>query len=153
MTHTLSIDRTVATTTSINVPRIDPTTLSLISTMRDAASGVVESWYSLPSGDPLYPSTVVVRVAANPKDKSGTKRCLIALNTFARDEDSVTGDVVLKPISASISLVLPSISLELGDLAVLVGNIYGLTCKTVTTGTPDTVVLNRVLFSITEVFA
>lgn len=154
MTHTLSIDRVSTSVADVSVPQLTQANFRLMSTQRDVASGVTESWYSLPSGDPAYPSTIVVRVA-KPVGKnaaSGQTRAMIAFNTYARDEDSVTGEVVVRPISTSLNLHLPPMSLEATDLLNLVGNLYGLSFNTLNTKVPDTAVMANLLFGLTEAF-
>lgn len=152
VTHTLSIDRVVTTTADVAVPQMVQSGFSLVSTTRDAAAGVIEAVYSIPTGDANYPTTIVVRTARNPKDRAGVARHLIAINTFARDLDGVTGLEVVKPISAVLTIQVPNMSVEAADLATLIGNLYGLSFNTLTAKVPDTAVLSGLQFGLVEAF-
>jgi hypothetical protein len=152
MTHTLSIDRVNDTAAAVDVPQLDQTDIGLVSVDRDTSKGSVEAVYTIPTGDSNYPTTIVVRHAVDPKDRNATARNLIAINSFARDYDDVTGEEIVKPISAVLTLQLPSIQLEAADIAVLVGNLYGLSFNTLTSQVPDTDVLSKLLFGQVEVF-
>lgn len=153
MAHTYSIDRVSTTTQAVNVPYLTQANFRLISTVHDPANGIVESRYSIPTGDPTYPTIIVVRYAKNPKDKTGASRTLTAINTFARDVDG-TGALedVVKPISASTSIVMPSMTLEAADISALLGNLYSLTFNSLTAQVPDTAVVSDLMFGLTEVF-
>lgn len=152
MTHTLSIDRVDSTTADVSVPQLDQSDFGLISIDRDTSKGSVEAVYTIPTGDASYPTTIVVRHAVDPKDRNATARNLIAINSFARDYDDVTGEEIVKPISAVLTLQLPSMQLEAADIAVLVGNLYGLSFNALESKVPDTDVLSKLLFGQVEVF-
>lgn len=152
MTITYSIDRVSTTTADVAVPQLTQAGFSLVSTSRDVNSGVNESWYSIPTGDPLYPTTIVVRHAKNPKDKAGVRRLTLAINTWAREVDSVSGAETVNPISAAMTLQVPSATVEAADIAALIGNLYGLSFNSLTTKVPDTAVISGLLFGITPAF-
>jgi hypothetical protein len=152
MAITYSIDRVSTNVADVAVPQLAQSTFSLVSTTRDAAAGTSESIYSVPTGDPLYPTTIVVRFAKNPKDRNGTRRLTLAINTFAREVDSVSGVETVNPISAALSLQVPAATVEAADLAALIGNLYGLSFNTLTAKVPDTTVISELLFGITQAY-
>lgn len=153
MAHTLSIDNMSTSVVDVSVPQFDKTKLKLVAVDKDDVRGTVEARYVYQDGDPLYPTTVVVRYAADPKDKARVIRCLVAINTHARDVDGVTGVEVVKPFSIVTSMQIPSMSIEAGDLVNAWLNLASLGYTAINTKVPNDAVMSGLLFGLVQAYS
>lgn len=151
MTISYSIDRASTSTADVAVPQLNQGSFSLESTDVDAAKGVAEARFTIPTGDPVYKTSVVANLSWDPRNPQGNRRALIAINTWSRESDSVLGTEKVQPFTAQMTLNWRG-RVEEADLAAIVGNLYGLSFNTLTSKIPDTAVLTKLLFGIPDLW-
>jgi len=154
MTTTNSLDRIGGTATDVSVLKL--TEADLLHVQTDALpNGGAKSIYTMNSGDPRYPTTVVAQVKPDPRGNAGkgVRSCLLALNTWARTETDGIVDII-SPISAVLSFSIPmDVAIDIADLHDMVEDLFSLTYSTITSKEGDTSrISSLLLFGISEVF-
>jgi len=151
MTHTYSLDHVASATESVNVETAAKSEMTLRSTDVDPKTGDVVSTYVLASGDSRYEATVTYKVQEQNKVGAPTRRCVVTLNTWATDDDGA-GLVVKKPITGSISFIVPTdLTIELADMDDFIGNLFSFLYASVSTGTRNTTYLQKLLYGVPQV--
>lgn len=152
MTVTYSIDHTPTTTESVNVEVAEKSAFSFVRTTVDEKTGENSSIYVLSSGDATLPATVTFRTALSQNGKGPSRRISVTFSTFARSDDSVTGEVKTYPINATISVTIPqNVQVELADIGNLLGNLFSLLYPSVSAGVRSTAWLAKLLFGVSQV--
>lgn len=151
MPITYSIDHVNASTEAVNIEIGAKSEMTRVSTDVDQKTGDVLSTYILSSGDNAYPATVTYRAQAQGSAANPTRRVVMTFSTWARSDDGL-GAVVVKPLSGSISFIVPAnITVELADLDDFIGNLFSFLYPSVTTGARSTAWLQKFLFGVPEV--
>jgi hypothetical protein len=152
MTVTNDIDHIVATLEDVSIETADKSAMTLHRTENDEKTGENSSVYILPSGDITYPATVTYRSSLNKRGGAPTRRISVTLSTWARSTDSVTGEVIVKPMSGTISMNIPTeIQVDLADVMQFLGNLFSFCYLSVTTKVRSTTWLALLLFGGTQV--
>lgn len=144
MALTSDIANLSTTTTSVNVPRIATSGLTLVGSSVDQKTGVSTSLYRLPSGDSRYPLTLTMKV----QEQNGVRRCSVNVQTFVAITDDVSGLISYFPINTVFAFNCPNVLIDLADLGTLLGNTFGFLLGTVTTGSPDWKQASNLLFGV-----
>lgn len=153
MTIIYSIDNVSASADAVAVPQLNQASLKLKGTLVNPADGSFVSTYTLPTGDPTYPLTVVVRTSMVPKGGvPGVRRSSITINTWARIVED--GEVLsVEPVSFVWAMNTPGIAMEAGDLMGASGNLFGLLFPSVdVSDVPSSAHLSSLLFGLTELY-
>lgn len=152
MTITYSIDHISTSVEDVSVEVADKANMVLQSTTTDPKTGDVVSTYVLSTGDNSYPATVTYRNSVQKRTTGPIRRISITFDTWAVKSDSVTGEVVRKPFSGTISINAPAdLTIETADADNFLGNLYGFTYLSVTSKVRDTTWLGKLLFGIPQV--
>lgn len=152
MTHTYSLDHVASATESVNVETAAKSEMTLQSTDVDPKSGDVVSTYTLASGDSQYPAYVVYRIGSQNRGGNPVRRASMTFSTWAVDDNSVDGTAIRKPISGTISLLIPAdITVELADMDDFIGNLFSFLYASVSTGARNTGYLQKLLYGVPQV--
>lgn len=149
MTVTTSILRTGGTPTSVNVYKLAEGQFSKIDT--EDVKGGKRTIMKIASDNPLYETTIVCQ--SKLADNKLSRTALLAVNTFAEEADDVANTTKFRPISAVLTLNVPTdIQVNSAQLVVLLENVFSLAYGSVDTGVPDaTRIYQLALFGLTEV--
>jgi hypothetical protein len=148
---TYLIDHINASTESINVEVAAKSEMIEQSTDTDSKTGDVISTYVLSSGDNAYPATVTYRVQASGSVAKPTRRVVVTLSTWATSDDGA-GVVVKRPLTGSISFVLPAdMTVELADMDDFIGNLFSFLYASATAGARSTTYLQKLLYGVPRV--
>jgi len=148
---TYSIDHVASSTEAVNVEVAAKSEMTRQSTVVDPKTGDVLSTYVLSSGDNAYPATVTYRIQNQGSSSNPTRRAVMTFSTWATSDDGL-GTVIKKPLSGSISFVVPAnLTVELADMDDFIGNLFSFLYASVTTGARSTAWLQKFLFGVPEV--
>jgi len=151
MSHTYSIDHALTSTESVNVEVAPKSEMSEVATDVDTKTGDIVSQYRIASGDALYPAFVTYRVQNQTRRGTLQRRMVVTFDTWATDDDGA-GLVVKRPVSASISFIVPGdLTVELADVNNLVGNLFSFLYPSVSAGTRSTAHLQKLLYGVPRV--
>lgn len=108
--------------------------------------------YGLATGDNAYPAWVKYGVELQDRQGSPVRRMTLEFSTWATKTDSVTGEVVAKPVLASAAFNVPAdMTIEVADMDDLIGNLFSFLYLSVTTKVRDTTWAARLLYGIPQV--
>ncbi|DAD51634.1 coat protein [ssRNA phage Esthiorhiza.2_43] len=152
MSLSYAIDHVVTSTESVNVEVAAKSELTLVSSDTDPKTGEVSSTYVLGSGDVVFPAYVTFRVASQSRRGTQVRRLSMTFDSWATETDSVSGAVVRKPISGTISVVIPAdMTVELADTMQLLGNMFSFMYPSVAAGVRSTTYLSKLLYGSPQV--
>lgn len=148
---TYSIDHAAGSTESVTLEVAPKSEMTLVSTDVDPKTGDVISNYVLASGDSAYPATVSYRVQAQTRGGDPFRRVVMTFSSWATSDDGA-GVVIKKPITGSISFVIPAnLTVELADLKAFVGEMFSFMYASVAAGTWNTGYLQKLLYGVPQV--
>jgi len=108
--------------------------------------------YVLASGDNAYPANVSYQSTLQSRGDDVYRRISVKFSTWANMTDSVTGEVVKKPLIGEISYLIPSAyTVEVADLDDAAGNLFSFQYPSVTTKVRSTAWLQKLLYGATDV--
>jgi hypothetical protein len=152
MTVSFSIDHLSTSVEDVSVEVAAKSEMILQSSDVDPKTGDVTSTYVLASGDNAFPATVIYRTSLQKRAGAAVRRLSMTFNTWSVSTDSVTGIVVRKPLSATVSFVIPAdMTVEVADMDDLVGNLFSFLYLSVTTKVRDTAWLQKLLYGISQI--
>jgi len=152
MTITYSIDHVSGTTESVNVEVADKVNMTLQSTDTDIKTGEVVSTYVLAAGDNAYKAFVTLRCVLQTRRGAAYQRVSMTFDTWAVKSDSVAGTEERKPLSGTISFLIPAdMTIEVADMDVFIGSLFSFLYVSVSTGTRNTTWLAKLLYGIPQV--
>jgi len=147
MTITYSVDHLPSSTESVTVEVAPKSELTLQSSDTDPKTGEVTATYVLSSGDIRFPAYVVYRVTPQNRASGSVLRISMTFSTWAVMSDSVSGIDTRKPITSTISMILPAdISVSTANVDKLLGEIFSLMYSSVSSGTRTTTWLQKLLY-------
>lgn len=145
MTVSVELANMPTSGTDVSVKLMTYASLKKRKTLISGNQQTTEYIYSV--GDVGTPTTVSVLVEANPK--TNTVRHSIQLTTVQTvTTDSVVTEV--EPVTATLSWVTPGVYEDSAKISDMLGTLFGLTFKSLTTKVPNTGVLDDLNRSITE---
>lgn len=151
MTITYSLEHVSGTTESTLVQPPVRSEMTLVSTYTDKDGGAVAK-YVLASGDNAFPAFVTFMTSLQNKNGVRVRRIEVKLESWALKENSVDSSQVRAPIQGSIVLILPALmTIEVGDLAEFVGNLFGYTYPSISSGARSTSWLQTLLYGSPKV--
>lgn len=152
MAITYSLDHTNSSTESVAVEVAEKSDMVLQGTTTDQKTGESVSTYVIATGDNSHPATVVYRNGLQNRSGGQIRRVSITLSTWARSSDSVTGDVVVKPITATVSFNIPAdMVIETADFDDFIGNMFSFLYLSVSAGARDTTWIAKLLYGVPQV--
>jgi hypothetical protein len=152
MTVSFSIDHLSTSVEDVSVEVAAKSEMILQSSDVDPKTGDVTSTYVLASGDNAFPATVIYRTSLQKRAGAAVRRLSMTFNTWSVSTDSVTGIVIRKPLSATVSFVIPAdMTVEVADMDDLVGNLFSFLYLSVTTKVRDTAWLQKLLYGISQI--
>jgi len=152
MTITYSIDHLVTSVEDVSVEVAAKSEMTLQSSDIDPKTGETVSIYVLASGDNAYPSTVTYRSGVQNRSGNQVRRISITFNSWAVVADSVSGVDTRKPISGTVSFVVPADSTtEVADMDDMLGNLFSFCYASVTTKVRSAAYLQKLLYGVTQV--
>jgi len=152
MTITYSIDHLSTSVEDVSVEVAAKSEMTLQSTTTDPKTGDVVSTYVLASGDNSFPATVTYRVATQKRADGLVRRISVTFSTWATSDDSVTGLTTKKPLSGTVSFLVPAdMTIEVADMDDMLGNLVSFAYLSVTTKVRSTAWLQKLLYGIPQV--
>jgi hypothetical protein len=152
MAITYSLDHVVSTTESVLVEVAEKTDMVLQGTTTDPKTSESVSTYVIATGDNSHPATVTYRNGIQNRSGGQIRRVSVTFSTWARSSDSVTGAVVVKPITATVSFNIPAdMVIETADFDDFIGNIFSLLYLSVTAGARDVTWIAKLLYGVPQV--
>lgn len=152
MSLSYSIDHISTSVEDVSVEVAAKSELTLRQVSTDPKTGEISAEYVLASGDDNFPATVTYRTVLQRRQGALNRRISMTFQTWATVSNSVTGEDEKKPISSTISMILPpEMTLELADLDDLLGNTFSFMYASVTTKVRDTAYLQKLLYGIPSV--
>lgn len=152
MAITYSLDHVSTTTESVNVEVADKVNMTLQSTDTDPKTGECVSTYVLAAGDNAYKAFVTYRSSLQKRASGLLRRLSLTFDTWAVASDDVSGTDTRKPISGTVSFLVPSdMTIEVADADALMGNLMSFLYLSVTAGDRDTTWLAKLLFGVPQV--
>lgn len=153
MTFVYSIDHVILDTSDgVNIPVPEKNSLILRSLDYDPKTRESVAVYVIGTGDNQYQSTLTFRSSLQDRAGGQIRRISETWSSWATKTDDVTGVVVKKPISISVSFNIPAdIVVEVADLAAMLLSNLSFLYPSVATGNINTGYLNKLLYGVVQI--
>lgn len=140
MANTSVFHNLASTTTTVEVPSMDQSQLNFQKTESSKNGLVTTHHYILNTGVTYVTTTVRVRIEDLPQANKGfgERRVSIWIDTSEEVTDADDARVSLYPVAGLIAINFPGMgTLDPTNLAMMFGNLFGLTFGGLTVGVPD----------------
>lgn len=153
MTLTYAIPHAIGgTTESVLVEVAEKSSLVLVSSDYDKSTNENVATYRIATGDTVYRATVVYTAGDQLRAGKPVRFVTMTFTTWATESDDVAGTVRYEPISAKISLTIPtSFTVELADLDDFIGTMFSFLYASQSSGARSTTYLSKLLYGIPQV--